>query len=744
MLVQESHKRSPSQFTIMNNEHLYSKHSFYEPPPSDDSYDPFRASRDPVFSGKSITASVTVHRGTSSASTTHKANTAHGANSLRIQALRKSSKRCSSGLSNPQSGSSPITRKSIASQRRSVSRASLGSSMFPSSPPVIVTAKPSYKRGVSFMHLHRSSALSSLAMSDVASDAMDVTPEQQRVAEPALGPPEQSIQWSHKPNNLSNTELIAVRATAHNLTTPGNKRLKLNKPPQSQRHLIEKEARIVSSELDKLCEEAFFRSSISSKTSNLMTDKPRTHSETSPSSLNDGNSGVSDTANGFSSSPFNQNNFSSRPLPPVPVETPNTFIARELAETRARLAKRCEEEGDTTASFDAVLAHLDQLLHPKSILSVPPVQAAKRAASVPHPKHPDYMGHLPVISEEGKISDGNIDGKRNRGYRSVTDPVWPSSPPHEPVSRKPVVRNLRRVDETSSTIRVVDQPSPTPVAPLNIRKRSGASTISRTQTNNVPSAAAITTSLPTAPATRGVVAGTMKGALPSHQQRNLGHIDGRDDQDGNKKKRTWFFGRKNRETKTDLEINHNIPAAWADLDDRMTKVPRMNQDIEASRHNRWTSGSLSSSAASAEFSMRPSLQPPPVPPPRKGFLRFFSKFGPKPDVTTLGFECKFHLYFVLPLTSLISFLISLFPLLSTKVPTSHSLPNTVLSSPSQIPSIPHLSLLTSNFNQLPTASPPPPPTPHTSSPPTPQPQRAPTTTRTSTTTRATGWRASCT
>ncbi|CAN9450344.1 unnamed protein product [Alternaria alternata] len=65
------HKRSQSAYSILNNEHLYSKHSLYESPVSEASYDPYRASRQPIIpipEDAPLNQNVTVHRGHSSRS----------------------------------------------------------------------------------------------------------------------------------------------------------------------------------------------------------------------------------------------------------------------------------------------------------------------------------------------------------------------------------------------------------------------------------------------------------------------------------------------------------------------------------------------------------------------------------------------------------------------------------------------------------------------------------------------------
>lgn len=141
----------------------------------------------------------------------------------------------------------------------------------------------------------------------------------------------------------------------------------------------------------------------------------------------------------------------SRPLPPIPTETPNTFLHRKLVETREDIARRLTEDSDTTEQFTQVLKHLDRLI-------VPPVNN-KRIVSAPA-KSPEHIASLHAIPEEVKVDGGAVfETTYNPHYRAVTEPIRPQA---------------RRVVTAQETIRIVDQ-SPNRIAPLNIRKRSGAS-----------------------------------------------------------------------------------------------------------------------------------------------------------------------------------------------------------------------------------------------------------------------------
>jgi serine/threonine-protein kinase HSL1, negative regulator of Swe1 kinase len=135
-------ERSKSQYSILNDEHLHSIHSFHEAPPSDASYDPFRASRDPVIKASKSYMNVTVHRGNSNGSRGLRppsVNHPHHS-SLRVEALKRDSHRRSrisnSSVSLKGSSAQKLSTTRLSAPRKSMSRSSMGSSVWASSPPV--------------------------------------------------------------------------------------------------------------------------------------------------------------------------------------------------------------------------------------------------------------------------------------------------------------------------------------------------------------------------------------------------------------------------------------------------------------------------------------------------------------------------------------------------------------------------------------------------------------------------------
>ncbi|KAF2465924.1 Pkinase-domain-containing protein [Lindgomyces ingoldianus] len=585
-LPSNKHKRSQSAYSILNDEHLYSKHSFYEPPSSDVSYDPFRASRDPIIPGQALHRNVTVHRGGSdSESRRMRPVTALGhrtGSSLRIQALKNSKQRSSNLSHNSSKRSTPSQRSSLAARRRSMSRSSMASSHWPSSPPVIVRPGSIGRRGVNFSHLRRSSGSEA--------STTPYTPEQRRLTIRSRESGGSST--ISPPPSLHVTP--AARLVAKVAVNPMVPRLRVRKPESPSKY-IQSEARKVSCELEKVMEEAFNRSSMSETVRTSVTDQdgePIGY-ETPPTSFSNRGSGASTIA-----TPNNRamlKNIQNRPLPPLPSETPNTFLQRKLAETREELAKRLDEDPDNTGHFEEVLEHLDRLMQPNTA-------GAKRASSAPT-KSPECPGLLPVISEEVRDSEDRF-GTYSSNYRAVTDPI------------RPTLHGRRAMTE-QQTIRVVEN-SPTSIAPLNIRKRSGARSNPPPRTYQSVHNELL--------ATRPNDGGPSRTVTPAVSEKKEATIT--------KKKSSWF--RRTTEEKERLSENQPrpetgarlmIPEAWQSLDDRI-KPEHPASKMASGAFPGLAKHTSKQSGASSEFPMRnrnSTIAKGEGTGGRKGFLGLFGK-----------------------------------------------------------------------------------------------------------------------
>ncbi|KAF2839745.1 Pkinase-domain-containing protein [Patellaria atrata CBS 101060] len=458
-LASSRRAQSTSQFSIMNDEHLNSRHSFIESPPSEASYDPYRASKDPIISGDGDGyMNVTVHRGGSTQGNRMRNGavlpgvrqpSSLRAQSLRIETLKRVSRR-SSILSDDPSARSITSRSNI---HRVFSQASFVSSVSPHSPPGRLRPVAQYKRNVSFTHLRRTSTASSLVYSP-------------------RNTPERPDQRSYRntdivvPGESSCPPADRVHRSANPAEEIRSAKLRSDKPRTFSQY-IETETRKVSTELGYICDSAFMNESGSSVARTSLTDRPDPYNmETPPSSISN---------RGSRTRSSHAVRFKDRPLPPLPIEpneeTPNTFIRRELAETRERLAakwaeqQRSEEQRySTTRHFDEVLAQLDRLTSQAR-------QDGRRISSAPV-KTPDYLGPLPMIFEEGRFADADERSNGRHGGRAVTDPVG-------------------RFHADGTTIRMVEYSSPIPLTPLHpkpltIRKKSSTPQIAQPELPNQP------------------------------------------------------------------------------------------------------------------------------------------------------------------------------------------------------------------------------------------------------------------
>ena len=428
--------RSQSQYSIMNDEHLRPSASFVRTAPSEISYDPYRASRDPILIGRGEYLNVTVHRDGSSG--TRKASITRGLrhpNSLRIEMLKHENKR----PSNPSSSSLVRSGQSKTSMRRSsASRHSLTGSVWHSSPPVIAKMRPSdlHKRGVSFGHIRRTSTTSAMASQE--SHKTPPTPSvpdtfgDLRTARPANPHPPSSSPATHIEQ--------AVRSRKERAMMIETPRIKVRKSETPSQH-IRNDIRKHSAELEKACEEAFFRSSVgSSMTAQTTFSEKVGPFDTPPSSVSARGSGTMEQP---------ESKRTPRPLPELPRDTPNTYLTKTLEETLEKLAAFKSIGDDNTAKFEEVMRMLDNIMPSSRVAS------EKRATSAPETKTPDHLGSLPMISEENdQRSSRDVAGN---WQRSVTAPI----------------QKERKQDE--KTIRIVPPSSPGTVAPLNVRKRSNGS-----------------------------------------------------------------------------------------------------------------------------------------------------------------------------------------------------------------------------------------------------------------------------
>ncbi|KAF2421236.1 Pkinase-domain-containing protein [Tothia fuscella] len=448
-----------SGFGVTDGIHTQSKHSFYETPLSEASYDPFRASRDPV-DPKPNYLNVTVH---CEGGPTPSIRTS----SLRVEALRNTSRRGSKRVSRMSSSYSLRGSQHISGRRlsRSSSRMSINSSQWLSQPPT-TSMRPSdvHKRAVQFSHLRRSSTASALTCqvgsSGVASSPVD---SRYRSSLPSSPPvmPAHSLPRSRKEN------MTAVQPT----------------PKTRKLQDIELQARKVSTELEMACDEAFFRTSVSSSVNNSLTDKREDASSSSSSS------GANPRLNGRKGGILDKAALANRPLPPTPIETrttllmetPNAYTTRELAEMRKRLAMKYAQDGTSNQKyFNDVLRQLDKLM-PRGT-SNEEIAEARRAISAPQQASSFLFSEesfLDVIPEEGRFVDAEVEIPTSRGDKALRRQRSATEPMRKQTHRDNAKTNtIRLVHASSPPTPTSELPTPAPWAPLVIRKQSNTSTLS--------------------------------------------------------------------------------------------------------------------------------------------------------------------------------------------------------------------------------------------------------------------------
>ena len=463
-LPPSAYQRTKSSLSIMHDDLAQAKPGTSRKSsttPSQRSYDPYRSSRNPIVSDKEG-YSVTVHRSPSGHRRHPSSAQSMKTNSLRVETLRKEQNRISVGSgSAPSRRTTPSPRSTVA--RRSISRTSIGSSAYPSSLPGSVIHRPisTHRRGVDFSHVRRSSTTSALSASRSPSRAaLTTTPRHSHASDKAGSPGTHKPASSQAPGSRSSSSSSPPPPVVQELLATLDKvRLRKSK---THSQVIDSEARKVSTELEKFCEEAFNReSTASSYATTTATTRAESVIDTPPSSISyRGSTGSS----WGTVSPERE----SYPVRESSRATPNTQITHELAMTRKNLAERYGNDKSFIESrrYREVMASLDYLLSKEGEA----LQAERRVVSAPEPSSEP----LPMISEEERVLPDNSASARH-SYGAPT-PVAEASR-----SRITVNENPRPVDPTN-TIRVIEPSSPpATVAPLNIRKTSTPSPPRTTQ-----------------------------------------------------------------------------------------------------------------------------------------------------------------------------------------------------------------------------------------------------------------------
>ena len=243
--------------------------------------------------------------------------------------------------------------------------------------------------------------------------------------------------------------IIRSRKTTTDSNDPVAKRIRTSS------HYFRDDARKVSTEMEKLCDEAFNRFSMTSSN-----PTPRT---TYTGESRRDHQGCHSPATSVSMHSLQRSktkeimDYQLRPLPKPPAtermmdtEHLGSYTQRELAKTRDLLKKRAAESAIAPGYLDDIIAHLDRLMQPSAIRIS---EQERRAISTPN-------------TESGiprKDTFDEIMAKNNIGYRAASEPY-----------------KMQKSGLRDATIRLVDgsdgQKPLSPIKPLSIRKKNGTST----------------------------------------------------------------------------------------------------------------------------------------------------------------------------------------------------------------------------------------------------------------------------
>lgn len=327
------------------------------------------------------------------------------------------------------------------------------------------------KRRVAFHHNRKASAGSQLTEQRDGAKSRNERRQEGGHRSPSGSPFTMTTRSPGSPE-LENTPPIRSRkgTTAHLRLPPAVRK------DRAQSTLFKEEARKVSSELEKYCEEAFGSTLFSDAHTSVA--KPR--QEIAPLDASISTSGRPDlpivpeleTAIRPRTRGKVTASQAERPLPPPPVGAFDSFTEAQLRETRNRLVQRSVqgEAGASQAYLDDVIVHLDRLMQPSTVRQIREGDGRRIASAGSGHRSPNGTAHLPAISEEARSSgrEGSRQEGQSRGQsdRTVSAPLSPR--PRLPDQHNPYV-------PLTSTIRLVP-PSTLPpmalVAPLNVRKRS--------------------------------------------------------------------------------------------------------------------------------------------------------------------------------------------------------------------------------------------------------------------------------
>lgn len=409
---------------------------------TEQSYDPFRPSRNQIGVVQADRARITVFRGFSGSHKQHQRNTPDSRRTnSKISAQNPTLTRTpQSEVHNVPSSLPPQPISIIPQVNPNINerRLSQCSSRHSVAHAVPVRTSMSYKRGVSFAHMRRRSGTTDNHFLSTPRNASTPLTIQERYLRDGL---QQAAFSPETPSTVDSPQQM-----------PPPIRMRKNHARAGQdlaaREYWKEDA---STELEKVCEEAFNRKSTAS-TVMTITRTEHDYSFDSPATSLGVHEDSQASPSGFhvARKKDGRELYLNRPLPlPPSFEHLESYTYRELAKTRALLKERAADKSIVLAPgyFDEVIAHLDRLMQP-STLRVN--ECDQRAVSTPDEtlRHP--------IKDEFEM----LLAKGPYGLRSVSEPI---------------TKGREREKATSG---IVDEHPISPTKPLTIRKKDGPSIIS--------------------------------------------------------------------------------------------------------------------------------------------------------------------------------------------------------------------------------------------------------------------------
>ncbi|KAI9809096.1 MAG: hypothetical protein M1825_002385 [Sarcosagium campestre] len=472
--LNRNHRRQRSQFSIVSNDAAQPRSSYYEEPEVAEtaqtmqSYDPYRASQKQILRGSPEYANITVHHhdkgtGRSSGSAVTAPTARHPAIARLTERQRSRSPSVVSNVSSERSAQ----RTEHAGARGLESRSSIASASSRGSHLVIVRPSSSHKRPVTFAHPRKGSAGSPAPRSRRSQSL--VASEDDRLRTAATPDRDTSKQQSSSPAPDAKPATKLANGTSRAVNPPS-----MVQKPRSNSVAFKDEARQVSSELEKFCEEAFNRSSVSSSRTAKST---QTHNSETPISSFSTQGDVPVTTKATKSPAASKPQFATSVSPDdlAPTTAPrrrvDSFTAEQLKQTRDRLLARAAQSnpGVPQSYLDDVIAHLEELMSPGASVRRGDEEGRRVISATPDCRSPSNAGLLPAISEEGRFADADEASRQHKE----------NSRNGQRVRSEPLPGTYRQSDRSSfdarTTIRVVEHTSPTPISHtslLDVKKRS--------------------------------------------------------------------------------------------------------------------------------------------------------------------------------------------------------------------------------------------------------------------------------